>query len=178
MYNNLSQLQVFQLVNHDKVISPGLITIREYGRWFEKFFDEYTSQAELYLHSKKKGGEVVLEWHPGTRIGSWFDKNKFNNANMISWFIFRDSPMMDRLVKLNMAEYKDTVPISVHDEQGRQMLRVYTTQQIELYIRQNLDKSFSISKCLGVPKQIKLKDCDKDKVIMPKVANTRRKLFN
>ena len=36
-------LSTFQLVNKDKVISPVLTTIREYGTWFERTFDEYTS---------------------------------------------------------------------------------------------------------------------------------------
>lgn len=171
-------LPSFQLVNKDRVISPVLITIRDYGNWFEKFFDNYTAQTELYLHSKKKDGESLLEYHPGTRIGAWFDKNEFHQSNLKSWFILRECPALDRLVKLKMAEYKDTVPGQVYDEGKRQMLRVYTANQIELYIRQNLDKNFSISKYLGASKQIKLRDADMGKVIMPKVANNRRKFFN
>ena len=48
-----SQLRTFQLVKNDKVISPILTTIREYGRWFEATFDEYTTASELYMKSKK-----------------------------------------------------------------------------------------------------------------------------
>ena len=74
----MDKIQTFVLVHDNEVISPALVTIREYGRWFEETFDEYTSQMELYMKSVKKGGESVLEWHPGTRIGKYFDTVKLN----------------------------------------------------------------------------------------------------
>jgi hypothetical protein len=69
MVKRKTQLDTFQLVNEDRVISPILTTTRKYGDWFEGTFDEYTSQMELYMKSKKKSGESLLERHPGTRIG-------------------------------------------------------------------------------------------------------------
>ena len=170
-------LNTFQLVNNNNVISPSLVTIRQYGNWFQQTFDEYTSQMELYMKSKKSTGESVLEWHPGTRIGNWFDKHDMNSSKYKSWFILQDSPMMDRLVKLGMTEQKDAIPISVNDDEGRRMLRVYTVEQIELYIKSILDKNFNILKYLSNPKQIKVKDSDFGKLIMPKMNTQKRKLF-
>ena len=170
-------LSTFQLVNNDNIISPILTTIREYGTWFEKEFDEYTAQQELYMKSKKNSGESVLEWHPGTRIGNWYDTHDLNEDKYKSWLILRTSPMMDRLVKLQLAEYKDAIPIAVNDVKHRQMLRVYTVDQIELYIRNTIDKKFSIAPFIDVPKQIKVKNTDFDKLVMPRVDNKRKKLF-
>ena len=172
MADNL--LSTFQLVNEDRVISPTLVTIRQYGIWFEEVFDKYTAQTELYLKSKKKSGESVLEWHPGTRIGSWFDKQ--SNVEQ-SWLIPHESTAMARLVKLRLAEQKDSIPISVNDIEGRRMLRVYSTKQIELYIRSTIDKRFNIADYLSTPIQIKISNADVNKLIMPKVDTTRKKLF-
>ena len=170
-------LTTFQLVNNDRIISPALTTIREYGTWFEDTFDKYTAQMELYMKSKKKTGESVLEWHPGTRIGYWFDSTPIFDEKYKCWFIMQDSPMMARLVKLNLAEQKDAIPISVNDKAGRRMLRTYTVDQLQLYIRTTMDKSFNISEHLGIAKQIKVRDCDMDKIIMPKVDLKRKTLF-
>ena len=168
-------LSTFQLVYQNKIISPVLTTTREYGNWFEDTFDKYTAQLELYLKSKKQGGESVLEWHPGTKIGHWFDTSNVSSGNLQSWFILKDSPAMDKIVKLNMAEQRDAIPISVNDEKGRRMLRVYTAEQIQLYIRSTLDKTFSISQHLGTPKQIKVNSLDK--IIMPEVKIQKKRLF-
>lgn len=173
----MDKLQTFCVVNNDKVISPQLVTIREYGRWLERTFDEYTAQQELYMKAKKQTGESVLEWHPGTNIGKWFDKNAVNDNVYKSWYIFQDSPMMERLVKLKLAEQKDAIPISVNDSEGRRMIRVYTVQQIELYIKNSIDKKFDISEYIGLAKQIKVKDSDLGKIIMPKMDIQRKRLF-
>ncbi len=170
-------LSTFQLVYQDKVISPILTTIRMYGDWFEDVFDEYTAQTELYLKSRKKDGTSVLEWHPGTRIGHWFDTKLPRGSEYQSWFILQNSSVMDRLVKLKQAEYKDAIPISANDSDGRRMLRVYTANQIELYIRSNLDKKFEMAKYISESKQIKVKDSEISTLIMPDMQPRRRKLF-
>jgi len=177
MVQRPTQLETFQLVNEDRVISPILTTTRKYGDWFENTFDEYTSQMELYLKSRKKTGESLLERHPGTRIGAWFDSTKVNSENYKSWFIMQDCPMFHKLVKLQLAEQQDAVPISVNDKQHRNMIRVYTTNQIELYIKTVLDKNFNISQYIGTPKQIKVRNVDLDKLIMPKVEHKQKRLF-
>ena len=171
----MDKLQTFVLVHDNNVISPALVTIREYGRWFEKSFDEYTSQMELYMSSVKAGGERVLEWHPGTRIGKYFDSNKFSGEQYKCWYILQDSTMMDKLKKYGMAEYRDAIPIAVNDEQGRRMLRVYTVNQIEVYIRAQIDRNARLD--VYKPKQIKILDSDFGKLIMPKVEHKKRKLF-
>lgn len=177
MIQRTVQIDTFQLVNEDRVISPILTTTRKYGDWFEGTFDKYTSQMELYMKSKKKTGESLLERHPGTRIGAWFDSNTVNSNDYKSWYIMQDSPMFQRLVKLQLAEQQDAVPISVNDEKHRNMIRVYTVNQIELYIRTVLDKKFSISQYMGVPKQIKVRNVDLDKLIIPKVEHKQKRLF-
>ena len=168
---------LFRLVNKDKVISPPLVTIREYGRWFEKTFDKYTAQQELYMKAKKQTGESVLEWHPGTNIGKWFDKNSITDNSYKSWFILQNSPMMEKLVKMKLVEQKDAIPIAVNDDEGRRMIRVYTVPQIELYIRNCVDKKFSINEFIGLSKQVKVKDCDLGKLIIPKMDTQRKRLF-
>ena len=64
----------------------------------------------------------------------------------------------------------------VLDKEHRKMIRVYTVYQLELYLRTILDPQFNIEKYVGVPKQIKVKSCDLDKIIMPKIEQ-RKKLF-
>lgn len=165
-------LTTFQLVNNNEIISPVLTTIREYGNWFEDTFDKYTAQLELYMKSKKKNGESVLEWHPGTKIGAWFDSNKINSDKYLCWFIPQDSSIMDKLVKINMAEYKDAIPVK-----SRKALRVYTVDQIELYVKSTTDKNFKISEYLGTPKQIKVKDSELGMLQIPKLDTSKKRLF-
>jgi len=171
----MDNIQTFVVVYNNEVISPALTTTREYGRWMEEYFDSSICQLELYMRSKKKGGEIVLECHPGTRIGEWFGKQDFPQNNLQSWFFYQDSTMMDKIRKYNLAEYKDAIPISVNDEQGRRMLRCYTVQQIELYIKSNIDKSFRLE--YAKPKQIKIRDTDFEKMVMPKIKQEKRRLF-
>lgn len=164
----------FVLVHKDKIISPVLITIRSYGSWFEKTFDNYTAQTELYLKARTKDGESVLEYHPGTRIGKWFDSNTFTAAELHSWFILQDSNVMYKLVKAKLAEQKDAIPIAVNDPEKRRMIRVYTQAQIELYLKSLFnDKSYQLP--IGIPKQIKISDLDLEKIIKTDVEHSSRK---
>ena len=170
-------IESFVIVNKGRIISPVLITIRSYGSWFEQTFDNYTAQLELYMKAKTKDGEAVLEYHPGTRIGKWFDSNTFDANELHSWFILQDSNVMYKLVKSKLAEQKDAIPISVNDPDKRRMIRVYTKEQIELYLKTLLkDTSFQLP--ITVPKQIKVIDTDLDKIIKPEFKQTgKRKLF-
>lgn len=171
-------LRTFQLVNKGEVISPLLTTTREYGRWFEATFDEYTTAQEIYMKSKK-AGKTVLESHPGTKIGKFFDDNKnvFRDADLACWYILQDSDMMQRLVKYQLAEIRDAVPISVHDEKHRNMIRVFTTQQIETYIRTKIDSHFRIPKYIDVSKQVVVKDAEMHKLIRPVIRKQKASLF-
>lgn len=167
----------FVLVNKNEIISPILITIRSYGSWFEKTYDPYTTHMELYMKSKTKEGESVLEYHPGTKIGKYFDSNNFDSPELHSWFIMQDSNIMNRLTKSKLAEQKDAIPISVNDPEKRRMLRVYTKQQIELYLRTLLkDSQFQLP--ITNAKQIKVVESDMDKIIKPEYKKAaRKKLF-
>lgn len=171
-------LKPFVFVHNNEIISPPLVTIRNYGEWFESYFDDYTVQMELYLWSKKKDGESVLEAHPGTRIGQFFKDRDFAKPEYYSWYISQDSTMMEKLRKYKLAEYKDAIPISVNDEQGRRMLRVYTLSQIELYIKMKVDKNFSLSgNYESSPRQIKIRENDLNKLIKPEMQKRKRTLF-
>lgn len=170
-------LDTFVFVSDNKVISSTMTTTREYGRWLEELFDSSICQLELYCKSKKKTGESVLEMHPGTRIGEWFGKQNFTSGNLQSWYLYQDSTMMDKLKKMKLAEYRDAIPISVNDEQGRRMLRVYTIEQIELYVKSNIDKNFSIAGLYSPPKQIKIRESDFNKMVIPQIKQQRKRLF-
>jgi hypothetical protein len=169
------QLSTFILVEGDRVISPVLTTIREYGRWMEQNYDEYTCNAELYCRALKEGKQV-LEYHPGTRIGAFFDKNSFQKSEFQSWLFNSDSQMTTKLVKMKLAEYRDTIPFSVNDTEHRQMLRVYTVQQIELYIKTSIDKTFVIDGKYLTPKQVKIRPSDYEKMVRPTIEK-RQSLF-
>ena len=166
-------LNTFVLVKQDRVISPVLTTTREYGNWLEKVFDSSICNLELYLKSKKADGTIVLEKHPGTRIGHFFDYTRMQSNTYMSWLVSQDSSVMDRLTKLKLAERKDTI----QDKEGRQLLRLYTVNQIELYIQMNIDKSFHIDNFLTVPKQVRISDDDGDKLFKPEVDTQRKRLF-
>lgn len=168
-------LNTFVLVNKDRVISPVLTTTREYGDWLEKVFDSAICNPELYMKSVKKDGERTLEKHPGTRIGNFFDKTPVRSNDLKSWFILQESAVMERLVKLKLAELKDAIPISVNDEQGRKMLRLYTANQIELYIRTKIDPDFHINDYLTTCKQVKISDEDLKQIIKPEVTGMKKK---
>ena len=169
-------LNTFVLVNKDRVISPVLTTTREYGEWLEKVFDSSICNLELYMKSTKTG-EQLLEKHPGTRLGEFFKKTSVQSNAYKSWFAMQDSDVMDRLVKLKLAEYKDAIPISVNDIEGRRMIRLYTIMQIELYVQMRIDKSFKIDKYITVPKQVKISDSDMKQLIKPVVNSKRKSLF-
>ena len=170
-------LGTFQLVFEDRVISPILTTTREYGVWMEKTFDPAICQMELYLHSKKQGGEDVLEMHPGTKIGDWFNKKKFSKEELQSWYIYQDSTMMEKLRRFRLAELRDAIPISVNDKEGRRMIRCYSMEQLELYIQSNIDKNFHIMNNFAIPKQVKIRESDFNKLIKPTAVKERKRLF-
>lgn len=168
-------IQSFVLVNKEEIISPVLITTRSYGSWFEKQYDNYTTQMELYMKAKTKDGNVVLEYHPGTRIGKWFDSNELSSQDLHCWYILQDSNIMHRVVKYKLAEQKDAVPTTVKDIKSR-MLRVYTKQQIELYLKTMFHTDIELP--IGTPKQIKITNLDLDSLIRPEFNPTgKKKLF-
>ena len=147
----MAKLRTFVLVNQDKVISPPLISIREYGEWMEKTFDESICQLELYIPSNKGDGQKALEWHPGTHIGNFFDSNKFFKPELSSWFISSKSKAFSQLLKHNFVTSQDCRSTK---------LRLYTVNQIELYIKSHIDSTFNTDNIYLEPKQITLSSAD------------------
>lgn len=174
-------LSTFVLVHKDKVISPELVTVREYGRWFKTIFDDYTTQQELWKPAKTDSTISSVDWHPGSKIGKWFDKNCPESETLKSWYITQDSDVMKSLVKYHLAEYSDVCNNRKLNSQVLQdtsgMLRVYTVEQIQFYLQSTIDKKFDISSYINASKQIKVKDTDLDKLIIPKALTGRKKLF-
>lgn len=171
-----NKLSTFIFISGDRAISPPLVTVREYGRWLETVYDEYTCNYELYLRATV-GGEKVLEYHPGTRIGQYFDKTKFHTTKYDSWYIYQNSSMMSRLNKMKLAQYNDVAPILSKDKAGLRLLRLYSVDQIELYIRTKIDKTFCISDKFLEPKKIVVRKCDMKYIVMPEVNTIKRSLL-
>ena len=166
----MAKLRTFVLVYEDKVISPSLVTVREYANWMESVFDETICHMHLYLNSKKVNGQVVSEWHPGTRLGSFFDNQNFHKDTLQSWYLSNNSKAMQQLLKHNFAELKDC---SVYHKQS--MLRLYTVEQLELYIKTAIDRSFSLSNKIMDSKQIVLSKSDMTTLIRP--MQTKKKML-
>ena len=154
-------------MNNNKTVSPPLVTIREYGRWFENTFDNSISQLELYMHSKKSSGETVLEKHPGTKIGTFFRNTRVSNDKLVSWIIPPDSKVVDRLVRQGMVERVD----------ARLELKTYTVDQIEFYLRSNVDSSINMATECLMPIQIKVSDGDLADIQKPALKQRNKKLF-
>lgn len=161
-------LTTFLLVNKNDVISPILTTTQQYGTWLEETFGEYIAKQELYMKSTKSGGQSVLEWHPGTRIGKWFDDHKGQSQ---CWYISKDSPIITRLDKYKLVRTKDAV--SKVPGTKDLALRLYTVDQIQLYIKSNIDSKFDISKYIEESKQIKVKDTEVFDIITSAVPKKR-----
>lgn len=163
----MAKIRTFVLVYEDKVISPQLVTVREYANWMEQTFNETICHMHLYLNSKKVNNQIVSEWHPGTKLGSFFDNQDFHKPELHSWFINSSSKAIQQLVKHKLAELQDC---------RGDKLRVYTVNQLELYIQSNIDDSFSIGDKLVNPKQVVLSKEDMLTLKRP-VVKQKRKLF-
>ena len=166
-------LNTFQFVYKGNTISPVLTTTREYGRWLMEEYDEYTTAQQLFMKSKTRNGNTVLESHPGTRIGNFFDTQNFSKPELHCWYLLQDTKEMERLVKLGLAELRDTIPSS--NKEGKRVLRIYTLEQLELYLKSTVDRNFRWYKEYQPPKQINVVTLDN--LIMSKITNTRKKLF-
>ena len=172
-----NKLRTFVFVNGGRVISPPLVTVREYAKWLETVYDEYTCNYELYIRATV-GGTKVLEFHPGTRIGQYFDNTEFNSNKYDSWYVYQDSNVMEKLNKMKFAEYRDIAPILSGDKKGMKLLRLYSIDQIVLYIRTKIDRDFNINTFLSEPKKITLRNGDMKKLISPQIKKVRRSLLD
>ena len=171
------KLTTFVFTSGDRAISPPLVTVREYARWLESVFDEYTCNYELYLRATV-GDSKVLEFHPGTRIGQYFDNTYLTDSKYESWYIYQESAMMAKLNKMKLASYKDVAPVLSGDRKGLKLLRLYSADQIELYVRTKIDRLFNINNFLTLPKKIALRKSDFKSIIIPEVKQTRKSLLD
>lgn len=170
-------LTTIAFVQNGNVISPPLTTSREYGRWLQTLYDEYTCQSELYIR-KSCGDDIILECHPGTRIGHYFDTNTFlDTYKYTSWYVNENSTMMKKIYSMKLAEYKDIPQVRSKDKQGMRLLRLYSLDQIEIYIRTEIDRDFRISNKFLPPKKITLRKSDMNNIIIPEVKKSRKSLL-
>ena len=172
-----NKLSTFMVVCGERAISPPLVTAREYGRWLETAYDEYTCNYELYLKAKF-GNDEVLEKHPGTRIGQYFDNTFFSDSKYNSWYIQQESSMMKKLHAMKLAEYRDIAPVLSGERKGMRLLRLYSVDQIELYIRTKIDKNFRIGDKFMSPKKITLRKSDMKDIIIPETQQFKKSLLD
>lgn len=172
-----SILSTFVFIDNGKIISEPLTSIREYGKWLQDYYGKDIASLELFSRHLEDG-ESVLEYHPGSKIGKWFDKRQFHEPQFQSWFINKDTVAAKKLVDGKFIEWKDFIPISLSDEQGRKLCRLYSLAQIELYVRSNIDRSFRFSD-LNVRRavQIKIPKQDLDNINMPRYTTGKKRLF-
>lgn len=168
-------LNTFQLVNKGKVISPILVTTREWGEWFESVYDEYTINEHLYIRARR-GEQSLLERHPGTRIGRFFDSSMFTQNNLGSVYILWESNIVDKLISLRMLRGNDNCSISINEEK-KNLVRLLTARQIEVYIQSNIDRNFNISAYIGTSKSVVVKDSDLEKIVKFQKMKSRVGLF-
>lgn len=163
------KLSTFVFVSDDYTISPILTTIPEYARWLEEYFGEYIALDLLRLPKKCKDGTTVMEYHPGTKIGQFFDANesRFNSQGLKTWKLYTDSSIMDTLVKLKLVQHKDA---------NNNLLRLYSLQQIELFVKKKIDSNFSIMAEYMEPKKITVRKTDMNKLIKPEIR-VKKSLF-
>lgn len=171
------KLSTFVFVQGNRAISPPLVTVREYGRWLETVYDEYTCNYELYIRATVDDIKV-LEFHPGTRIGQYFDNTQFNSNKYYSWYVKQESIMMTKLNRMKLASYKDIAPVLSGDRKGLKLLRLYSIDQVELYVRTKIDKNFNINNFLVPPKKIVLRKSDLKDIIIPEIRRQRKSLLD
>lgn len=173
----IANLQTFQLVLGNKPVSGWLITTREYGRFMQNFYDERVCSYELYKQ-ESKDGEPLRVWHPGSRIGQFFDTQCITQQKYMSVFFKQGCPVLNKLYDMNIANPKDFNFISVNGECKEQLLRTYTPDAIELYIKSKVDKDFTIAPVLMNPIQIRVSRNAMNKIIFPKCDKSRKSLLD
>lgn len=125
------KLNTFQVRCGSRNLTPQLITARSFGNWFRSVFSENLCRKYLYVGSKKKGSE----YHPGSRIGQYFEANCFKLDELNSWYIPKDSEAFSQLVQKKLASLGDVAPVRKNSKLSG-YLRCFTLEQIELFIRE------------------------------------------
>lgn len=173
----MAKLLTFQLVFEDGTESPVLTSTRGYGEWFEQLFPPEVSRNELYRAGWDRLGNSVWEWHPGSKIGQWFDKKEFASLELHSWYVYQDSLTMSRLQGYGIAEWRDAIPTSVSDKEGRCLLRCYSLEQLKLYIKTKFDPALNLDTYCDLPILIPVAGKERTRIITPRVEPRCKKLF-
>lgn len=130
------KLNTFQVRCGTKNLTPKLVTSRSFGNWFRKVFSENLCRKYLYTGSKKKGSE----YHPGTKIGHYFDSNFFKLEELNSWYIPKHSEAFQHLIKKNLVTYEDVSKVCKNSKLSG-YLRCFTIEQVELFLREVVKES-------------------------------------
>lgn len=159
------KLRTFEVYNKSGNITQKLTTARELGRFLQKIYVPEIITPLLYVNSSKQGAE----YHPGTKIGIFFDTNTFNRKDLHSVYIPVGSETYKQLVSTNLAEKRDISTIS--NKCGKtKCIRCFTLEQVQLFIDTFLPSEhpvlgLDITKHLGTNKRIKVFGDDYKKFI-------------
>ena len=159
------KLKTFEVYNKNGKLTEKLTTSRELGRFLQNVYKPEVIIPLLYVNSSKQGAE----YHPGTKIGIFFDTNTFNRKDLHSVYIPVGSETYKQLVSTNLAEKRDISTIS--NKCGKtKCIRCFTLEQIQLFIDTFLPSEhptlrLDITKHLGTNKRIKVFGDDYKKFI-------------
>lgn len=124
-------LRRFQVIRNGKPLTGELVTTREFGRWFQEVYSPKVCFQFLYLNNKNIGAQ----YHPGTKIGTYFDNHDFSTQKLISTYIPTDSEVYKYLMKTKLITPADT--ISIREKNSKvSYIRCYTVDQIKLYLKE------------------------------------------
>ena len=119
----------------------------------------------------------MLERHPGTRIGRFFDSGRFTQPDLSSVYILWESGITERLLSLRMLGRNDSSSISIDRDKKKRVVRLLTARQIEVYIQSIIDRNFSISRYVRPRKIVVVKDSDLEKIVKFQTVKSRVGLF-
>lgn len=127
----MDRLDAFDVWYDGDKLTPPLVTARSFGEWCKKVFSEQICRNYLYVGSRKKGSE----YHPGTKIGAYFDSNEFTSSKYNSVYIPTTSEAFHYLIKKHLAAPIDACQARKEDKFNR-CLRCFTVPQIRLFVQE------------------------------------------
>lgn len=158
------KIQPFVLVQDKKVITGPLIPTREIGRVARHWFDEATVQQEFMKKESKESIPTRVS-HPGSKIGEYFRKHRYEGKEYKSAYFMRDSVVVYKLKQRQLILDSD---INKSKPEGcsepEYLLHCYTPEQLEKYIQHEILKDFSIEGKLLPPIEIDIKEDDKKRM--------------
>ena len=171
------KLKTFTISKGNRKVTDRLVTSSEFGRWMMAYFSPNVYQQLLFVNGKE--GPT---YHPGTKIGIWFDKqgNSFIKRTHYSIYIPTDTETYARLKEKGIVQPKDT-STNCKVAGNKKVVRCFTLEQIQLFldsfvnfneepnhiirVKEHLSKNINISTtyddykhyiCLYQPKKVNL----------------------